>query len=86
MKTKEASNGAEEEGLHVVEPFVEFAIRMSHWRRQTTEGAEFWITCKQLAFLISFSRLYKWFKISASGDQQRHMWQLDTMNGSSDQM
>ena len=26
-KTKEASNGAEEEGLHVVEPFVEFAIR-----------------------------------------------------------
>ena len=27
VKTKEASNGAEEEGLHVVEPFVEFAIR-----------------------------------------------------------
>ena len=31
---------------------------MSHWRCQTTEGAEFWITCKQLAFLLSsFSRL-----------------------------
>lgn len=27
VKTKEASNGAEEEGLHVAEPFVEFAIR-----------------------------------------------------------
>ena len=26
VKTKEASNGAEEEGLHVVESFVEFAI------------------------------------------------------------
>ena len=30
-------------------------IRMSHWRRRTTEGAEFWITF--LAFLSSFSCL-----------------------------
>ena len=28
-----------------------------YWHRRTTEGAEFWITCKQLAFLSSFSRL-----------------------------
>ena len=30
---------------------------MSHWRRRKTKGAEFWITCQQLAFLTSFSRL-----------------------------
>ena len=34
-----------------------FITRMSHRHRQTTEGAEFWITCKQLAFLSSFSHL-----------------------------
>ena len=34
------------------------STRMSNWRCQTTEGAEFWITCKQLAFLLSsFSHL-----------------------------
>ena len=32
-------------------------IRMSHWCCRTTEGAEFWITCKRLAYLSSFSRL-----------------------------
>ena len=32
-------------------------ILMSHWRHRTTECVEFWITCKQLAFLSSFSRL-----------------------------
>ena len=32
-------------------------IRISHWCSPTTEGAEFWIICKQLAFLSSFSCL-----------------------------
>ena len=32
------------------------AIRMTHWRRRVTEGAEFWISCKRPAFLSSFSR------------------------------
>ena len=30
---------------------------MSHWHGQTIDGAEFWITCKWLAFLSSFSHL-----------------------------
>ena len=34
-----------------------YLIRMSHWRRRTTKGAEFWISCKRPAFLSSFSRL-----------------------------
>ena len=33
------------------------SIWMSHWRCWTTKGAEFWITCKGLAFLSSFSCL-----------------------------
>ena len=32
-------------------------ICMQHWRRPATDGAEFWISCKQLAFLSSFNRL-----------------------------
>ena len=32
-------------------------IWMSHWRRRATEGADFWISCKQPAFLSSFSCL-----------------------------
>ena len=32
-------------------------IRISHWCSPTTEGAEFWIICKQLAFLSNFSCL-----------------------------
>ena len=32
-------------------------IRMSHWRRWATEGAEFWISCKQPAILSNFSCL-----------------------------
>ena len=30
---------------------------MHHWRRPATDGAEVWISCKQPAFLSSFSRL-----------------------------
>ena len=30
---------------------------MSHWRHMTVDGAEFWISCKQPAFLSSFSHL-----------------------------
>ena len=33
------------------------SIRMSHWRCQVTEGAEFWISCKQPAFLSNSSHL-----------------------------
>ena len=33
------------------------AIRMQHWCRPATDGAEFWISCKRPAFLSSFSRL-----------------------------
>ena len=48
--------------IAVFEPILEVlqvltTIRMSHWRPRTTEDAEFWITCKQLGFLISFSSL-----------------------------
>ena len=32
-------------------------IRMQYWRRPVTDGAEFWISCKQPAFLSSFSPL-----------------------------
>ena len=32
-------------------------IRMSHWCRRVTEGAEIWISCKRPAFLSNFSRL-----------------------------
>ena len=32
-------------------------IRISHWRRQATEGLKFWISCKQPAFLSNFSHL-----------------------------
>ena len=32
-------------------------IRIQHWRRPATDGAEFWISCKRPAFLSSFSRL-----------------------------
>ena len=41
-------------------------IWMSHWRHRTTEGAEFWITCKRLTFLSSFS---DWQVI-----QNKHPW------------
>ena len=34
-----------------------FTIRMSHWHLQMVDGTEFWICCKWLAFLITFSRL-----------------------------
>ena len=30
---------------------VKVLIRMSNWRRRATEGAKFWISCKQPAFL-----------------------------------
>ena len=33
------------------------SVWMSHWRRWATEGAEFWISCKQPAFLSNFSLL-----------------------------
>ena len=36
---------------------ISAAIRMSHWRRQATEGTEFWISCKRPAFLSNFSHL-----------------------------
>ena len=32
-------------------------IRMSHWRRGATEGAEFWISCKRLKLLRKAGRL-----------------------------
>ena len=32
-------------------------IRMSHWRRLATEGAEFWISCKRLKLLRKAGRL-----------------------------
>ena len=32
-------------------------IRMQHWRRPATDGAEFWISCKEPAFLSRFSHL-----------------------------
>ena len=35
----------------------QWTIGMSHWCCRTTEGTEFWITCKWLAYLSSFSRL-----------------------------
>ena len=44
-------------GRGVQENLKNRTIRMSRWRSQTTEGAEFWITCKQLAILSSFSYL-----------------------------
>ena len=34
-----------------------FRLGMTHWNRRVTEGAEFWITCKRLAFLSNSSRL-----------------------------
>ena len=35
----------------------QLSIQMQHWRRPATDGTEFWISCKQPAFLISFSHL-----------------------------
>ena len=32
-------------------------IQMSHWHHWATESIEFWISCKQPAFLSNFSRL-----------------------------
>ena len=40
------------------------SIRMSHCRRRVTEGTEFWISCKQPAFLNNFIRLLFSGKIS----------------------
>ena len=39
------------------ESWSSYAIRMQHWRRPATDGAEFWISCKRPVFLSSFSRL-----------------------------
>ena len=32
-------------------PYFFYTIRISHWHRQATEGAEFWISCKRLKLL-----------------------------------
>ena len=49
---------------------------MQHCCRPATDGIEFWISCKQTAFLSSFSLLQV---IQNKGPcvGMRHMWQLD---------
>ena len=51
-------------------------IRMQHWRRPATDGAEFWIVGDKLFSVVLAT--YKWFKISAPGVRRWHMWQLDS--------
>jgi hypothetical protein len=34
-----------------------YPIRMSHWHQQIVDSTEFWISCKRLAFLSTFSHL-----------------------------
>ena len=57
--------------LGIVMDCVLFIIRKSHWSRQTTENGKFWITCKRLALLNSFSSLQviqnmrPWFMVAA---------------------
>ena len=45
-------------GIGVITDDANFwVIRISHWRHTMVDGAKFWISCKQPAFLSSFSRL-----------------------------
>ena len=48
-------------------------------QRWTREGAEFWVTCKRLAFLSSLAA-YMWFKISTSGVRMSH-WRQRMADG-----
>ena len=52
------------------------SIWMSHCCHRTTEGNEFCIICKRLAFLRIFSRLQV-IQNKRPGVRRRHMWQLD---------
>ena len=61
------------------ESWSSFAIRMQHWRRPATDGAEFWISCKRPAFLSSFSRLQV-IQNKRPWCRRRHIWQLDEKN------
>ena len=47
-------------------------IGMSHWHRRASEGAEFWISYKQTAFLSNFSRLQPITNSAPSVTQWRH--------------
>ena len=55
-------------------------IWMSHWHHRATEGAEFWISCKQPAFLINFICLRLGnSKFSNVCYSVASMWHLDSL-------